>query len=206
MGDGKLVDSLINDGLWCAFDAVHMGAGHRAVHDRDRWHQPRAAGRARGQEPRARGGGDQGRSPRRGDRAGRGAAAQGRPDPRRERRGRPARHDHRVARLVAARVREGRHHHRRQRLADLRRRRGGRRDEPRQGRGARHRADRRARQLRDGRRPGPVAPHPAVALDQRRAREGEPARSPTSTSSSSTRRSPPSGSRRCAISASPTTS
>jgi len=27
MGDGKLVDSMIADGLWCAFDAVHMGAG-----------------------------------------------------------------------------------------------------------------------------------------------------------------------------------
>jgi len=27
MGDGKLIDSLVNDGLWCAFDAVHMGAG-----------------------------------------------------------------------------------------------------------------------------------------------------------------------------------
>jgi acetyl-CoA C-acetyltransferase len=27
MGDGKLVDSMIGDGLWCAFDAVHMGAG-----------------------------------------------------------------------------------------------------------------------------------------------------------------------------------
>src|SRR5687768_8842262 len=27
MGDDKLVDSMINDGLWCAFDAVHMGAG-----------------------------------------------------------------------------------------------------------------------------------------------------------------------------------
>jgi len=27
MGDDKLVDSLIKDGLWCAFDAVHMGAG-----------------------------------------------------------------------------------------------------------------------------------------------------------------------------------
>ena len=27
MGDGKLVDSLIHDGLWCAFDAVHMGEG-----------------------------------------------------------------------------------------------------------------------------------------------------------------------------------
>jgi acetyl-CoA C-acetyltransferase len=27
MGNGQLVDSLINDGLWCAFDAVHMGEG-----------------------------------------------------------------------------------------------------------------------------------------------------------------------------------
>jgi acetyl-CoA C-acetyltransferase len=27
MGDGELVDSLIRDGLWCAFDAVHMGSG-----------------------------------------------------------------------------------------------------------------------------------------------------------------------------------
>jgi len=27
MGDQKVVDSLVNDGLWCAFDAVHMGAG-----------------------------------------------------------------------------------------------------------------------------------------------------------------------------------
>jgi acetyl-CoA C-acetyltransferase len=27
MGNGELVDSMIQDGLWCAFDAVHMGAG-----------------------------------------------------------------------------------------------------------------------------------------------------------------------------------
>ncbi len=27
MGDGELVDSLVHDGLWCAFDAVHMGEG-----------------------------------------------------------------------------------------------------------------------------------------------------------------------------------
>jgi acetyl-CoA C-acetyltransferase len=27
MGNGDLVDSMIHDGLWCAFDAVHMGAG-----------------------------------------------------------------------------------------------------------------------------------------------------------------------------------
>jgi acetyl-CoA C-acetyltransferase len=27
MGNNDVVDSMINDGLWCAFDAVHMGAG-----------------------------------------------------------------------------------------------------------------------------------------------------------------------------------
>jgi acetyl-CoA C-acetyltransferase len=27
MGNGELVDSMINDGLWCAFDCIHMGAG-----------------------------------------------------------------------------------------------------------------------------------------------------------------------------------
>jgi acetyl-CoA C-acetyltransferase len=27
MGDSTVVDSMVNDGLWCAFDAIHMGAG-----------------------------------------------------------------------------------------------------------------------------------------------------------------------------------
>ena len=27
MGNGEITDSLIDDGLWCAFDAMHMGAG-----------------------------------------------------------------------------------------------------------------------------------------------------------------------------------
>ena len=27
MGNGELLDALIQDGLWCAFDAVHMGSG-----------------------------------------------------------------------------------------------------------------------------------------------------------------------------------
>src|SRR5205085_254123 len=27
MGNGEVLDSLIQDGLWCAFDAVHMGSG-----------------------------------------------------------------------------------------------------------------------------------------------------------------------------------
>ena len=56
------------------------GRGHRALHRRARRHHPRDAGRARGQEPRARRRGDEGRPVRRGDRAGRDPAAQGRPD------------------------------------------------------------------------------------------------------------------------------
>ena len=27
MGNNEVIDSMINDGLWCAFDAVHMGSG-----------------------------------------------------------------------------------------------------------------------------------------------------------------------------------
>jgi len=27
MGNGELLDSLVQDGLWCAFDAIHMGSG-----------------------------------------------------------------------------------------------------------------------------------------------------------------------------------
>ena len=27
MGNNEVIDSLIHDGLWCAFDAVHMGSG-----------------------------------------------------------------------------------------------------------------------------------------------------------------------------------
>jgi acetyl-CoA C-acetyltransferase len=35
MGNGELIDSMINDGLWCAFDAVHMGAGTQRYADAD---------------------------------------------------------------------------------------------------------------------------------------------------------------------------
>lgn len=34
MGDAKVVDSMINDGLWCAFDAIHMGEGSDNVNTR----------------------------------------------------------------------------------------------------------------------------------------------------------------------------
>jgi acetyl-CoA C-acetyltransferase len=30
MGNNDVIDSMINDGLWCAFDAVHMGSGTEA--------------------------------------------------------------------------------------------------------------------------------------------------------------------------------
>src|SRR5918999_6006226 len=33
MGDGQIVDSLINDGLWCAFEKCHMGMSGEIVAD-----------------------------------------------------------------------------------------------------------------------------------------------------------------------------
>jgi acetyl-CoA C-acetyltransferase len=33
MGDGKVVDSLINDGLWCSFESCHMGISGEVVAD-----------------------------------------------------------------------------------------------------------------------------------------------------------------------------
>jgi acetyl-CoA C-acetyltransferase len=33
MGNGELVDSMINDGLWCAFDSVHMGTSTQKYGD-----------------------------------------------------------------------------------------------------------------------------------------------------------------------------
>jgi acetyl-CoA C-acetyltransferase len=34
MGDGKIVDSMINDGLWCAFEQCHMGISGEVVADK----------------------------------------------------------------------------------------------------------------------------------------------------------------------------
>ena len=69
----------------------------------------------------------------------------------------------------------------------------GHRDEQGEGRGARRDAARGADRLRHGRRPRPVAAHAAVARDQARARAQRHDAPPTSTCSSSTRRSPRSG-------------
>ena len=161
MGNGELLDSMIDDGLWCAFDAVHMGAGTERYTGELGGITREAQDDARGEEPRARRGRDEGRpaSPRRSRRS-RSRSARAtrslvdtdegvRPGTTIESLGEPA-----------ARVREGRHHHRRQRVADLRRRR----------RGRRHESTAKAeelgltpiaelRELRHGRRPRPVAAH-----------------------------------------------
>jgi acetyl-CoA C-acetyltransferase len=34
MGDGVVVDSMVHDGLWCAFDAEHMGSGNDRMNER----------------------------------------------------------------------------------------------------------------------------------------------------------------------------
>ena len=41
MGDGEVVDAVVNDGLWCAFEHVHMGEEAEIVADK------RTASRAR---------------------------------------------------------------------------------------------------------------------------------------------------------------
>src|SRR5262245_50274215 len=33
MGNGKIIDSMINDGLWCSFEACHMGMSGEVVAD-----------------------------------------------------------------------------------------------------------------------------------------------------------------------------
>ena len=92
MGNNEVVDSMINDGLWCAFDAVHMGAGTENYVGQVGGITPRGAGRARGEVPRAGGRRAEGRPLRRRDHAGVDPAAQGRPGRRRHRRRRPPRH------------------------------------------------------------------------------------------------------------------
>ena len=125
LGDATLVDSMMLDGLTCAFDQCAMGlsterhnAGRISRERQDAFsaasHEKAAAAIKNGllAEEIV---------------AGRGPPAQGRPARRRHRRGRATRDDRRVARRPASGVRPEGHDHGRQRVADLRRRRGRRR-------------------------------------------------------------------------------
>ena len=69
IGDGTLVDSMMYDGLFCAFDHCAMGSRHRALQRRRR-SVPRAPGRLQRPLPRAGRGRHQGRQVRRRDRPG----------------------------------------------------------------------------------------------------------------------------------------
>ncbi len=122
MDHGQLVDSMIGDGLWCAFDAVHMGAGTerytgemggitREMQDEfaAQSHERAAAAIKDGRlaeeiEPVE--------IPQRTRRS----------RARRHRRRRTPRHHRGVPRQAATRVRARRHDHRGERVADLRRR------------------------------------------------------------------------------------
>ncbi len=136
MGNGELLDSMIDDGLWCAFDAVHMGAGTERYTGeiggitRDMQDDVAAKSHERAAVAMKEGRLAEEIAPieipqRKGDpilvdtdegvRPGTTAESLGQPAPR---------------------VRQGRHHHRRQRVADLRRRRRDRRHVGGQGRGS----------------------------------------------------------------------
>ena len=127
MGNGEVVDSMINDGLWCAFEQCHMGnagevvaehyqVGREAQDDVRRAQPPEGGARDRRRRVHGR------------DPADLDSAEEGRPDRRRSRRGDPRRHDRRGARGAEAGVQEGRHRDGRQRARRQRRRVGARRD------------------------------------------------------------------------------
>ena len=70
LGDATLVDSMMHDGLTCAFDQCAMGLSTERYNQASR-HHPGAPGRLRRRLPREGGRGGQGRAAGRGDRPGR---------------------------------------------------------------------------------------------------------------------------------------
>ena len=84
LGDQRVVDSMMNDGLFCAFGPGRDGCWNRDLRAGG-GDLPRAAGCVRRHLPRAGRQGDQGREVRRGDRLSVGAATPRRSDPRRHR-------------------------------------------------------------------------------------------------------------------------
>ena len=194
-GDAALVDSMAYDALWDQATAQAMGMlteqCNAAADNLTREEQDAFAARS---HQRAARGLEERRVRRRG-RAGDGQ------DPRRRRpghlrRGRARRHHGRVAGQAAPGVQQGRHHHRRLGVPDLRRRLRGRRDEQGKGR-ASSGSSGWPRSAPTARWPAPTRPCSSSppTRPRRRARR-KASRRPTSTWSSSTRRSPRSASPR----------
>ena len=188
LGDKSVVDSMMYDGLFCAFDQVAMGAGtEEYAASAGLAHEPQDDLAAKSHEqppPPSRRGASRRRSSRSRCPSARATRSWSTPTRASAPAPRPSRWP------SSARVRQGRQHHRRQRLADLRRgrRRGG--GVQGGGRPPGRRAAGRDVGLRPGGRPRPVAAHPAVAGHQRRPSRRPAGRWATSICSSSTRRSP----------------
>ena len=165
LGDKSVVDSMNQDGLFCAFDQVAMGAGtekYAASADLAREPQDEFAAASHQRAAAAQKNGlfdneiiSVDVPQRKGD-----------PITVTVDEGVRAGHQRRGPRQAAPRVRQVRQHHRRQRQPDLRRRRCRHRDVEGQGRRAGSHPDRRGRGLRPGRRTRRVAPPPAVERHQ----------------------------------------
>ena len=189
MGDLELVDTMIKDGLWDAFNGYHMGTTAEnvarqwqitreeqdkfAVASQNKAEAAKKAGKFKDEIVARHHQGQEGRHRRR----------RGRVHPRR-------RHARQASPSCAPPSIQGRHRHRRQRLRHQRRRRRGRADDGRRSQEARHRAARPHRVVGAGRRRSLDHGHgPDPGLEEG-AREGRLDGRRTSTSSRPTRRSP----------------
>ena len=154
IGDGTLVDSMMYDGLFCAFDNCAMGLGTERYNGADGVSRERQDAFSALSHERAAAAIKDGKFA---DEIVPVSVPQRKGDPLvvdTDEGVRPG-DDGRVAGQAASRLRQERHHHRRQRLPDLRRRRRGHRDVQGQGRGARA-CPRSASWSATARWPGPI--------------------------------------------------
>src|SRR5579875_3077671 len=171
LGDARLVDSMMHDGLTCAFDDCAMGLAT------ERYNERTGIGRAR-QDAFAAASHEKAAAAAKDGRLAEETVAVTVP----QRKGDPlvvdadegVRPGTTAEALAAPRLRPRRDHHRRQRLADLRRSSGRGRHVPGAGTGARGGAPRGARLLRAGGGAGPLAPPAALPRDRPGPRQGGP--------------------------------
>ena len=127
MGNGQLIDSMIGDGLWCAFENCHMGISGETVaemyqvgrSEQDTYAAESHRKAAHATTRRL----VQGRDP-----ADHHSAEEGEPARRRQRRSDPPGHHRGITRRAEGGLQEGRHRHGWQRAGRQRRRRGAGRD------------------------------------------------------------------------------
>ena len=114
MGNGEVIDSMIHDGLWCAFEQCHMGNAGETVAEHVQGFA-RSAGRLRGGQSPEGGGGNRGGLLHGRDSAGFRPSEKRRAPACRSRRINPARYNGRNTRRFEARVQERRLRDRRER-------------------------------------------------------------------------------------------